>query len=376
MSFTVNYFWRPENQWKSARLGLSLHSHTSVSRECVGILFEHGARNPLVAWALAREQRRYQRKYGKALDFKRAYWTSPVTPHEAYSLECEQIRKSLGIRPLVSVTDHDAIEANKRLQLLGEDVDIPISTEWTVPFGKTFFHFGIHNLPKEQADALYTQMQDFRKNAAPGSLVELLKTLSAIPEVLVILNHPLWDEGGIGQQEHEVALQSLLSLCKGLIHGLELNGLRTWNENRRTMRLAEETGLPAVSGGDRHGFEPNALLNLSQASSFAEFVDEVRSGHSQVLVMPQYRENRNLRCFQTAWDMIREHPEHPYGQVTCLHRTYFIGDDGQHAPLTSIFPNGTPPLLAKVLWAVRVLESPRLRPALRMALSDGEGFPS
>lgn len=376
MSFTLSYSWKPEKAWKSARCGVSLHSHTSVSRECVGILFEHGARNPVVAWVLAREQRRFQRKHGKALDFKRAYWTSPVTPHEAHRLEARQIQETLGIHPLVSLTDHDEIEANKLLQLIGGEEDIPISTEWTVPFENTFFHFGIHNLPKELADSLHRKMQDFREAATPEGLVAILEHLASFPEVLVVLNHPLWDEAGMGQQAHEDSLGRLLALCRGYIHALELNGLRTWNENRRVMQLAEEAGIPAVSGGDRHGFEPNALLNLSQSLTFAEFVEEVRAGHSHVLLMPQYRENRKLRCFQTAWDMIREHPEHPYGQVTCLHRTYFIRDSGEHAPLTNVFPNGTPPLLDKVLWAVRALESPRLRPALRMALSDGEGLPS
>ncbi len=376
MSFQLSYAWLPEKNWTSARTGVSLHSHTSISRESIGILFEHGARNPLVSWVLDREKARYLRRFGKPLDFECAYWTSPVTPHEAFTLEAKQIEQTLGLAPLVSLTDHDQIEANKLLQLVEGGQDIPISVEWTVPVEHTFFHLGIHNLPKSEADMWQQAMQAFRAAPSLESLCELLCQMVANPDVLVVLNHPLWDEAGIGLDHHEAVLRRLLAGTCGLIHALELNGLRTWAENRRVIGIAGEHGIPAVSGGDRHGFEPNALLNVTNAGSFGEFAEEVRAGHSHVVLMAQYRENRNLRCFQTAWDMIREHPQHPYGQVTCLDRAFFVKDNGKHAALSSLFTNGTPKLLANVLWAVRLLESPRLRPALRVALSDGEGLPS
>src|SRR5690606_22671198 len=114
--------------------------------------------------------------------------------------------------------------------------------------------------------------------------------------VLIVLNHPLWDEGGISQAAHEESLRRLLTQMHGLIDALELNGLRTWKENLRVMALAEQVGLPLVSGGDRHGHEPNALLNVTRAGTFAEFAEEVREGESHVVVMPQYREGRKLRC--------------------------------------------------------------------------------
>ncbi|MCU0226968.1 MAG: hypothetical protein MUF01_04975 [Bryobacterales bacterium] len=376
MVFQLSYAWSSEKTFTGARSGVSLHSHTSVSKESIGILFEHGARNSLVSWVLEREKQRYFRRFGKPLDFERAYWTSPVTPHEAFVLEADQIRDTLGLDPLVSITDHDEIEANKLLQLIEGGQDIPISVEWTVPVENTFFHFGIHNLPKADADLWHARMQQFRANPTPEALRELLEDLVAQPDVLVILNHPLWDESGIGVELHEQVLLRLLGRTRGLVHALELNGLRTWAENRKVIGIGEQFGIPAISGGDRHGFEPNALLNVTAASSFSEFACEVRDGHSHVVLMNQYRENRKLRCFQTAWDMIREHPQHPFGQVTCLHRSFFIRENGDHAALSSLFTRGTPPLLSKVLWFVRLLESPTLRPALRVALSDGEGLPS
>ena len=42
------------------------------------------------------------------------------------------------------------------------------------------------------------------------------------------------------------------------------------------MELAEEFQTTAVSGGDRHGTEPNAVLNLTNAGVFGEFAHEVR----------------------------------------------------------------------------------------------------
>lgn len=376
MSFQMSYQWATDAAWKSARSGISLHSHTSISKESIGILFEHGARNSFVAYLLRRERERYFRRCGRELDFNRVYWTSPVTPQEALRLESKQIEERLSVHPFVSITDHDEIEANKLLQVVGDGTEIPISTEWTVPVENTFFHFGVHNIPKSRADEFHQKMQDYRFSPSPDRFREILAELAAHKDVLIVLNHPLWDEAGIGRDSHEQVLGRLLRTTRGLTHALELNGLRTWKENLRVIDLAESFGIPAVSGGDRHGHEPNALLNVSAAGSFSAFAEEVRDGESHVVVMSQYRESRKLRCFQTAWDMIREHPDHPYGKVGCLDRSYVIREDGQHAPLSSIFKNGTPGLLEKVLWAVRALESPRLRPALRVALSDGEGLRS
>ena len=376
MAFKLSYAWSPEKAWIGYRTGVSLHSHTSLSKESLDILIEHGARNPVVSWLVEREQQRCARRHGKRIDFGRAYWTSPVTPHEAFSLECRQIEKDLGLHPLVSLTDHDEIEANRLLQLIDGGHEIPISVEWTVPFENTFFHFGVHNLPKNDAAALHRAMQAHRKSPASWELVGLLQHLVSNPGVVVILNHPLWDEAGIGIANHEALLSRLLQRTKGLVHALELNGLRPWTENRKVVRIAESCGIPAVSGGDRHGFEPNALVNVSNAASFCEFAEQIRAGHSYVLLMPQYRENRKLRCLQTAWDMIREHPQHAFGQVTCFDRSYFIRENGEAVALSSLFTDGTPPTIARVLRAFRFLECPQLRPALRVALSDREGLPS
>ena len=52
------------------------------------------------------------------------------------------------MQPLVSITDHDDIQAPMLLRTVASARHIPVSVEWTTPFGKDqAFHLGIHNLP-------------------------------------------------------------------------------------------------------------------------------------------------------------------------------------------------------------------------------------
>ena len=75
------------------------------------------------------------------------------------------------------------------------------------------------------------------------------------------------------------------------IHALELNGLQPAASNVDTIHLAAERGLPVISGGDRHCCEPNANVNLTNAGTFAAFVNEIRcEKRSCVLFLPQYRD--------------------------------------------------------------------------------------
>ncbi len=59
----------------------------------------------------------------------------------------------------------------------------------------------------------------------------------------------------------------------------------------------------------------NAILNLTNATEFSEFVDEIRTKKlSTVLTMPQYNEPLGWRFFRGFSDVIREYPGHPEGQ--------------------------------------------------------------
>ena len=86
----------------------------------------------------------------------------------------------------------------------------------------------------------------------------------------------------------------------------ELNGTRGWKkENSKVVELAETYGRPLISGGDRHAGEPSACINLTNANSFSEFVQEIRSGHSVPNFMPHYREPMTLRIIEAAWEILK-----------------------------------------------------------------------
>ena len=127
--------------------------------------------------------------------------------------------------------------------------------------------------------------------------------------------------------EHAQLVGRFLERFGEHVHALELNGLRPWRENRRVMWLAEYSGHVLVSGGDRHGLEPNANINLTNTQTFAEFVAELREdGISDILFMPQYREPLRLRMIETMCDIVRDYPDltataADAGAIACITKT-------------------------------------------------------
>src|SRR5262249_29253513 len=159
-------------------------------------------------------------------------------------------------------------------------------------------------------------------------LCDLLARINELPETLIVLNHPLWDVEFMGAQKHAVALGVFLAEYKTWIHALEINGFRPWDENKAVMEMAKDFGLPVVSGGDRHGCRSNVVLNLTRATSFAEFVTEVREDRrSDVLLMPEYRESRVLRTLEVIADVLRHYPSHPQGQRLWTNRVFIDLED-------------------------------------------------
>jgi hypothetical protein len=138
------------------------------------------------------------------------------------------------------------------------------------------------------------------------------------------------------------------------------------------MDLGTATGRPVVSGGDRHGCEPNAILNLTGASSFEEFAQEVRAGLSHVVFMPQYRESVNWRTMQTVVDILRDYPANIEGRRTWPQRVYYRQPNSEPVPLSAIWPNGNGPrIFTAVTYAVRVAQWRGIRSAMKTVLSLG-----
>ena len=139
----------------------------------------------------------------------------------------------------------------------------------------------------------------------------------------------MWDLYLIGKEKHEFLVNEFLQKNGNYLHALELNGLRNWDENRAVRRLAEKWNMLLISGGDRHGVEPNANINLTNAASFTEFVHEIRrEKKSDVLFMPQYAEPWKHRILQSTIDAIRHYPEFPQGSRTWDERVYHPDANG------------------------------------------------
>src|SRR5579862_6699162 len=195
------------------RTGVSLHGHTLYSRESLDFVYKALLRVPGLAAAV--------RMRAGRVDLSRGWWTPPLGPREAWQIERSQI-ESLGLNLLVSLTDHDDMEAPFALRLLAEARLVPLAFEWTVPFGPTFFHLGVHNLPARHARTLFAEMQAYRGEPGMNRLGEILSALAAHPGVLVVFNHPLWDEKGIGGEKHLEAVGTFLRLYGWGIHALEV----------------------------------------------------------------------------------------------------------------------------------------------------------
>jgi hypothetical protein len=264
-------FWKSPTVHSDFRSGVSLHSHTMYSEESLDMVPRYTGKIPYLGAAIGRQEDEYHRKKQKRFSFGDAFWTPPLAPRQAYRLEEKQIQRKFKLPGLISLTDHDDIRAGAQLHVLDRFKHIPVSTEWTIPFRETFFHLGVHNLPASDSEQVMRELETFTAQPEPGKLGRLLEMLNTLPDVLLVLNHPLWDEKGIGIQRHAGVLKALLDQFGQHFHAVEVNGLRGWSENKDVIALGREIDLPVVAGGDRHGREPNAILNLSRASIFPEF---------------------------------------------------------------------------------------------------------
>jgi hypothetical protein len=371
---TINYLWRDQKAPKGFRSGVSLHSHTNQSKETLDFLANLGNQYPLIRPFISRLERRSKAAHGVRLDYANSYWTPPMTPKLAFDLESRQI-ENLDVASMVSITDHDNINAPMLLRTVPSARAIPVSVEWSAPYGGVqSFHLGIHNLPSARAADWMRVLEDFTANPSDGELTQILAALHQEPNVLVVFNHPMWDLYLVGQQMHEFLVNEFIQKNGTWLHALELNGLRHWDENRAVRQLAAQWNMLLISGGDRHGVEPNANINLTDATSFTEFVHEIRrEKKSNVLFMPQYAEPWKHRILQSTMDAIRSYPEFPQGSRTWDERVYHPDAQGVVRPLTEIWPKGRAP--RAIGWTIAMVAMLGMGPVsggLRIAWSDSQ----
>jgi len=235
-----------------------------------------------------------------------------------------------------------------------------MSVEWSVPYGQTEFHLGIHNLPSGDGVEWMRRFTAF--TAAPRSedqdreLMMLLRELHEQPQVLIILNHPIWDLHKVGESLHLAELRRFLTEARSCIHALELNGLRHAQENRAVGKLARETGHLLISGGDRHGLEPNANINLTSAANFTEFVEEIRiDRRSHIHFMNQYRQRWEQRIVQSTLNAVTDFPQFMPGWQRWDDRVYHPDQHGEMRQLSQLWVHGKPPAaVAATIQLVRL----------------------
>jgi hypothetical protein len=371
---SINYLWRDQKAATGFRTGVSLHSHTNQSKETLDFIANFCNQFPMFRPIISRLERRSQANHGVKIDYSSSYWTPPMTPKLAFDLESKQI-ENLDIAPMVSLSDHDNIKAPILLRTVPSARGIPVSVEWSAPYGGVqSFHLGVHNLPSSRAIHWMKILEDFTADPSDEQLTEILAALHQEPNVLVVFNHPMWDLYMIGKEKHAFLVNEFLQKNGAWLHALELNGLRHWDENREVRRLAAQWNMVLISGGDRHGIEPNANINLTNAANFTEFVHEIRrQKQSNVLFMPQYAEPWKHRILQSTLDAIRTYPEFPQGSRTWDERVYHPDVQGVVRPLSELWPSGHAPRV--IVWCLAVVELLGVGPVsggLRFAWSDSE----
>jgi hypothetical protein len=249
---------------------------------------------------------------------------------------------------------------------------IPVSVEWSAPYAEQAFHLGVHNLPSARAAEWMETLAGYTRNPDSAKLTAILSALNAEPGVLLVFNHPLWDLYLVGQERHDFLVNEFLQKNGQFLHALELNGLRHWNENRAVRRLAEQWNMLLISGGARHGVEPNANINLTNAATFTEFVHEIRiERKSHVLFMPQYARPWKQRILQSTLDALRNFPEFPQGSRNWDERVFHPSAEGSLRPLCDLWPTGEVPHYMRVLiWFVQLLGRGPVAGGLRIAWSE------
>ncbi len=374
---SISYSWRKPDASRGFTSGVSLHSHTCMSKESLCYVAEMGTKYKLLRPIFANRERYCREVHGFELNYRSSYWTPPLSPRMAFDLERRQIEEQLQLPALVSITDHDDIRAPLLLRSDPNTGQVPVAVEWTVPYLDSAFHLGIHNLPGATAEAWMRTFAEFTGAPSIARLDEILADLHAMPNTLIVFNHPVWDLHKLGAERHLFCVNEFLTSSNRFLHAMELNGLRGWQENRQVQALAQKWGQLLIGGGDRHGVQPNAITNLTRASSFDEFVHEVRRERiSDIHFMASYAVPWKYRILESTLDVIRYYPDFPEGSRHWDDRVFHADANGMMRPVSQLWPgDGRAPVFVRsVLGGVRLLGVRPLSSGLRVAWNERQGL--
>jgi hypothetical protein len=218
------------------------------------------------------------------VDYRHLCYNPPFRPHEIWRLEAASA-SALGVdRLLLAITDHDDIAGGVELreQLPAHADQLALGEELTIRFEQSLYHLGVTGLPPDRLADLHASLQQHARDRNLDAVFETLASAGC----LTVLNHPLldWSGGTIGA----APVLTLLRRYGWAIDALEINGMRTRLENDAVAALAAEIRKPMVGGGDSHLLLGSSALSASRATTYAEFVAEVKAGESHVVVTPGY----------------------------------------------------------------------------------------
>ncbi|HEY6328165.1 MAG TPA: hypothetical protein VI756_02430, partial [Blastocatellia bacterium] len=76
---------------------------------------------------------------------------------------------------------------------------------------------------------------------------------------------------------------------------------------------------------------------------------------------------------EAVGDVLRYYPNHPEGQKFWTDRIFWTLEDLSVRPLSFYWGNRGPAWVRASMWAMRIIGSRRIRPAMRLFLADQEG---
>ena len=331
------------------RVGVSLHSHSSCSRERLNFVPGVARNIPLVSRLFDRSVAQFGRALGHPLDFESVYWRPPASPEAVIASERRQIAERFDCGALVALTDHDTLEGPRRLRA-GGMVDVPLSVEWSISIERTVLHLGVHGLPEKRLPEAMESLANGRGARSAAHVAELLDWFSETPETFVIVNHPFWDFTGVGALRHEALL---LGFC-----GTHRDQIR-WLPAQRLSPMAGEPsgaasrpGVPAARRRRRRipvWHAPNAIVNLASCSSFEEFGRDMRGPSDHVRGASEGFEPFAARVFQGVREALTPDPGL---QPRWLHlgECVFFMQDGVERSIKFVRPRGGP-VLAGAAWS-------------------------
>ena len=134
--------------------------------------------------------------------------------------------------------------------------------------------------------------------------------------------------------------------------------------------MAEALGIPIATGGDRHGCKPNTVINLTNADTFEEFVNEIRvEKRSEVVLMPEYEYPLHSRQLQSFSEILSHYPDFNEERRRWFDRVFFDNGDGKGVRNLAShgWRLGGPKWLRAAIWTLGFLGSPKVRPVFRVA---------